>query len=80
MATDGTPWDASALMIDPAEAAANGFDTTTHRGNGSQGCWLCWRYTSEAMAAMLADEPTPPAPGHWEQYLRAWWPEAFEAR
>lgn len=77
LSSDGTVWDSSALMIDPAEAARSGFDTTSHAGNVGEGCWLCWRYTSEAMLAWQADEPIPPAPRHWA-YCRSWWPEAFD--
>jgi hypothetical protein len=73
------PWDASALLMSPEEAAANGFHTG-HAARVQDDCWLCWRYTAEAMAALVADQPIPPAPAHWERYCREWWGEAFDGQ
>lgn len=74
----GAPWDMSALLFSPEQAADAGFDTTGHARQVRDGCWLCWRYTAEAMAAWATGEPIPPAPAHWERYVRCWYLEAFE--
>jgi hypothetical protein len=78
-AETGAAWDASALLVTPEEAAEAGF-TLSHAGRVSDGCWACWRYTAEAMAALVADEPIPNPPSHWERYCREWWPGAFDGQ
>ena len=79
-AETGVAWDASALLVTPEEAADLGHNPTSHAGRVSDGCWPCWRFTSEALAALVAGEPVPPAPEHWERYCRFWWPGAFDGQ